>query len=305
MSGSNGARRAPRLAAGLLLVALMPVTCSAPSPPRKSPPSTLTLAGAEFFAPLLRAEVLAFQERYPDRDSIRIVTNGSAEGMEQLVNGEVSMSLLLRELTDLEANAAVQREGLSAYPVAWDAMAIIVHPDSPVEQISRTEIAAIYRGGIKSWGALGWRRGGSIIALIPGPRVGTFAYLQQAFLDGGDFDSTIFAPPTEAEVVDVVASRPNAIACVSQRFADERVRTLRVSPALGLPYVALDRETLLTRTYPLLRSVSIATQARPASTASDFITFVSGMDGQRIIARHGYAPAAVPIEIVRTSEEAE
>ena len=286
-------------------MALMSVTCSAPSPPRKSPPSTLTLAGTEFFAPLLRAEILAFQERYPDRDSIRILANGSAEGMEQLVNGEVAMSLLLRELTDLEANAAVQREGLSAYPVAWDAMAVIVHPDSPVEQISRTELSAIYKGELKTWAALGWRRGGEIIALTPGPRVGTFAFLQQAFLDGGDFDSTIYAPPTEPEVVDVVAERPNAIACVSQHFVDDRVRTLRISPALGLPYVALNRETLLTRTYPLLRSVSIAAKARPSSSASDFITFVSGMDGQRIIARHGYAPAAVPIEIVRTSEEAE
>ena len=305
MSGSNGARRAPRLAAGLLLVALVPVTCSAPSPPRKTPPSTLTLAGAEFFAPVLRAEILAFRERYPDRDSIRVLTNGSAEGMEQLVNGEVAMSLLLRELTDLEANAAVQRDGLSAFPVAWDAIAVIVNPKSPVEQISRTELSAIYRGEITSWDALGWRRGGAIVALTPGPTVGTFAHLQQALLDGGTFDSTIYAPPTEAEVVAAVAERPDAIACVSGHFVDARVRTLRVSPALGLPYVALDRETLLTRTYPLLRSVSIATPARPVSTASDFITFVSGMDGQRILARHGYAPAAVPIEIVRTSEEAE
>ena len=283
----------------------MPVTCSAPSPPRKSPPSTLTLAGAEFFAPLLRAEIMAFRERYPDRDSIRVLTNGSAEGMEQLVNGEVAMSLLLRELTDPEASAAVQRDGLSAFPVAWDAIAVIVNPESPVEQISKTELASIYRGELTGWSALGWRRGGDVIALTPGPRVGTFAYLTQAFLGGGEFDSTIYAPPSEPEVVNVVAERRNAIACVSQQFVDDRVKTLRVSPALGLPYVALDRETLLTRTYPLLRSIAIAAPAHPASTASDFITFVSGMDGQRIIARHGYAPAAVPIQIVRTSEEAE
>lgn len=254
---------------------------------------------------MLRAEILAFQDRYPGRDTIRVLTNGSAEGMEQLVNGEVAMSLLLREVTDPEVRAAVQGGGLSAFPVAWDAIAVVVNPASPVEQISRTELAAIYRGEITSWSALGWRRGGGLIALTPGPRVGTFSYLTQTLLEGGEFDSTIYAPPTEAEVVDVVAERENAIACVSRHYVDGRVRTLRVSPALGLPYVALDRETLLTRTYPLLRSISIATQANPAATASDFITFVSGMDGQRIIARHGYAPAAVPIEIVRTSEEAE
>jgi len=73
----------------------------------------------------------------------------------------------------------------------------------------------------------------------------------------------------------------------------------------GLPYVALDRETLLTKRYPLLRAISIATPAQPAETAGDFVNFVSGIDGQQIVARHGYAPATVPIRIVRTAEEAQ
>jgi ABC-type molybdate transport system substrate-binding protein len=62
---------------------------------------------------------------------------------------------------------------------------------------------------------------------------------------------------------------------------------------------------VLDRSYPLLRNIALATPAAPRQTASDFITFVSGVDGQRIVARHGYAPATVPIRIVRTAEEAE
>jgi hypothetical protein len=52
-----------------------------------------------------------------------------------------------------------------------------------------------------------------------------------------------------------------------------------------------------------MRPISIATSARPAATVVNFINFASGMDGQRIVARHGYAPAAVPVEIIRTAEE--
>jgi len=62
---------------------------------------------------------------------------------------------------------------------------------------------------------------------------------------------------------------------------------------------------LLTKRYPLLRAISIATPAQPAETAGDFVNFVSGIDGQQIVARHGYAPATVPIRIVRTAEEAQ
>ena len=259
-------------------------------------------------APLLRAEILAFQDRYPEADSIQLVADGSAEGMEQLVNGEVSMSLLLRELTDTEADAAVKREGLQAFTVAWDAVAVIVNPASPVEQISRTELGAIYAGELNAWGPLGWKAGGDLIALTSGPRLGIYGYIEQALLADRPYAATIYAPPSEQEVVDVVATRRNAIACVSRPIAEAagaKVKLLRVSQALGFPYVALDRETLLTKRYPLLRAISIATPARPAETAGNFINFVSGIDGQQIVARHGYAPATVPIRIVRTAEEAE
>ena len=292
----------------LVIVALACGSCSSPSPPRKSPSAPLTLAGAEYLEPLLRAEILAFRDRYPDSDSIRVVANGSAEGMEQLVNGEVAMSLLLRELTDPEVEAAVQREGLQAFPIAWDAVAVIVNPASPVQQISRTELAEVYSGRTTDWSSLGWRSGRDVIAMTVGPRLALYAYLQQTLLDGGPYAKTIYAPPSEEDVVEVVATRPNAIGCVSRPFAERagsRVRVLAVSQARGLPYVALNKETLVTRSYPLLRTVTIATPAKPAPTAGNFITFVSDIDGQRIAARHGYAPATVPIRIVRTAEEAE
>ncbi len=290
------------------MVALACGTCSSPSPPRKTPSPPLTLAGTEYLAPLFRAEIREFRDRYPDADSMVIRASGSAEGMEQLVNGEVSMSLLLRELTDPEVEAAIRREGMQAFAVAWDAVAVIVNPASPIEQISRTELAAVYRGETKEWASLGWRQGGEIIALTAGPRLGIYAYLEQALLGGDSYASTIYAPATEEEAAEVVATRRSAIACVSRPVAEgagSRVKTLQVSPALGLASVALTRETLFTRRYPLLKPISIATSAHPASTVSNFINFVSGMDGQRIIARHGYAPATVPIQIIRTDEGAE
>lgn len=306
MSGLHRASRVRHPWVALLVVALASGTCSSPSPPRKPHTAPLTLAGTEYLAPLFRAEILAFRDRYPDSDSIRIQANGSAEGMEQLVNGEVSMSLLLRELTDPEVDAAIKRNGLQGFTVAWDAVAVIVNPASPIEQISKSELGEIYGGSVTEWSSLGWNQGGQVIALTAGTRLGIFAYLQQALLGSGSYASTVYAPPTEDQVVEVVATRPNAIACVSRAYAERagaRVRVLRVSQAKGLPYVELSRESILTKQYPLLRSITIATPANPSSSTGTFIDFVSGMDGQQIVARFGYAPATVPIRIVRTVEE--
>ena len=225
--------------------------------------------------------------------------------MEQLVNGDVGMSVLMRDLTSPEVEAAVQREGLQTFPIAWDAVAVIVHPSSPIEQISRTELGDIYSGAITQWAPLGWRSGGEVIALTSGPRLGVYGYVEQALLGGASYAPTIYAPPSEEEVVEAVATRRNAIGCVSRPFADARVRVLRIAQAKGLPYIALTRETILAKSYPLLRSIGIATPAAPRTGASELITFISGVDGQAIVARHGYAPATVPIRIVRTAEEAE
>jgi len=287
------------------LVASCVGSCSSPSPPRETLPVSIVLAGAEHLVPLLRGEVLAFRDRYPKAAEIRIVPSGSAEGMEQLVNGEVTMSIMTRELTDPEVQAAVAREGLRAFPIAWDGVAAIVNPSSPVRQISRTELGAVYRGAIGDWSELGWKQGGAVIPLTSGPRLGLYEFIEQALLGGEPYGAGVYALKSEQEIVDVVATRPNAIACVSREFVDTRVRALAVSSAIGLPYIALDRETLVLRTYPLLRSISLCTRGNPADTATDFINFVTSMDGQQIVARYGYAPATVSVRVVRTAEEAQ
>jgi len=289
-----------------MLSALCLGSCSSPSPPRQTPPAPIVLAGAENLVPLLRSEIRAFRERNPEAAEIRIVPNGSAEGMEQLVNNEVTMSVLTRDLTDPEIKAAMQREGLNAIAFAWDAVAVIVHPRSPIQQISRTELGQIYRGVITDWGRLGFRKGGPIVPLTTGPRLGLYEFIHQSLLDGAPYGSGVYAEKTEAEIVDIVASRVDAIGCVSHGFVDGRVKVLALAPAKGFPYVALSRESLMLRTYPLLCGVSLCTRGvNPPATATDFINFVTSVDGQQIVSRFDYAPATVSVRIVRTAEEAQ
>jgi phosphate transport system substrate-binding protein len=255
--------------------------------------------------PLFRGLIGSFRDRFPDAAEIRIVANGSAEGMEQLVNSEVTMSVLTRELTDPEIEAAMQRQGLSAVAIAWDAVAVIVNPRSPVRQISRTELGQIYRGQITDWAELGFRQGGAIVPLTTGTRLGLYEFIQQALLEGAPYGTGVYAEKSEQEIVSVVSSRADAIGCVSRELVDDRVRALAVSSAKGFSYVPLTRETLMLKSYPLLRSVSICTRVKPPDTVTDFINFAASVDGQRIVARYGFAPGTVSVRVVRTAEEAQ
>jgi phosphate transport system substrate-binding protein len=180
-----------------------------------------------------------------------------------------------------------------------------VNPASPIEQLSRTELAQIYSGAVSDWSAFGWKQGGEIIAITGAPRLGLYSFGEQALLGGDAYARRVYALDTEEEIGRVVSRRRNAVALLSRPFVTDSVRALRLSPAKGFDYVPLTRASILERTYPLLRSVALATPSEPRRTAADFITFVSSVDGQRIVARHGYSPATVPIRIVRTVEDSE
>ena len=53
------------------------------------------------------------------------------------------MALLMRDLTDPEVEAAVTKDGLRSFPIAWDGVAVIVNPASPIEHLSRTELKSL------------------------------------------------------------------------------------------------------------------------------------------------------------------
>ncbi len=305
MKAIGRAKRLRLVGAAVVLGVMCLGSCSSPSPPRETLPAPIVLAGAEHLVPLLHGEIQAFRDLHPEAAEIRVVSSGSAEGMEQLVNNEVTMSVLTRELSDPEIKAAMEREGLNAFPFAWDAVAVIVNPRSPVQQISRTELGQIYRGAITDWADLGFRQGGAIVPLTTGPRLGLYEFIQQALLQGAAYGPSVYAEKSEPEIVNLVASRADAIGCVSRQFVDERVRAIGVSSAKGFPYAPLGRETLMLKTYPLLRGISLCTRGNPPVTATDFVNFVTGMDGQQIVTRFGYAPATVSVRIVRTAEEAQ
>ena len=77
---------------------------------------------------------------------------------------------------------------------------MIVNRSCPLEQISRSELGAVYSGTITRWAPLGWKGGGEVIAMTAGPRLGMHEYLRQALLGGAPYAPTVYAPATDGIV---------------------------------------------------------------------------------------------------------
>lgn len=81
---------------------------------------------------------------------------GSGSGIAAVLEGRCDIGLSSRDLKDAE-----RESGLVETVLAYDGIAIIVHPENPVSDLSLENIAKIYTGEIANWKEVGGRGRGN------------------------------------------------------------------------------------------------------------------------------------------------
>nr|WP_255458667.1 phosphate ABC transporter substrate-binding protein [Aliivibrio sp. SR45-2] len=106
-----------------------------------------TIAGSTSVSTLLEP----FIEQYNQTSSheIDLQSIGSSAGINMLVNNTVDLAISSRQLSSTEKST------LSSKIIAYDAIAIVVHPDNPITTLSADNIWKIYHGDITNWKELG------------------------------------------------------------------------------------------------------------------------------------------------------
>lgn len=109
---------------------------------------TLSISGSTSVAAVI--EVLAEQYRalHP-QVVIDIQQTGSGAGITAVTDGSCEIGMSSRPLSGEELSA-----GVMEIPIAWDGIAVIVHGDNPVEDLSAAQIREIFTGQITNWGML-------------------------------------------------------------------------------------------------------------------------------------------------------
>jgi len=205
-----------------------------------------------------------------------------------------------RDLTPEERRAAA-RAGLEleGYRFARDATVAIVHPSNPVENLAVSELSEIYEGKVANWQELGGA--GRIEPVIPGVETDVTNTFIQQVLGGRPIRAAVVYEDTDSGVVAEVARRPRAIGFVSLAAVREGVKTLRLSSLAGLPYWVPDAESVYRGDYPLTRFFNFYARPTGLKLVSGTITFVTSIDGQRIIHEAGLVPTGVQVRFVRRS----
>jgi phosphate transport system substrate-binding protein len=242
---------------------------------------------------------LAWAEAYQEVDptvSISVTGGGSGTGIAALINGTVDVANASRPMKAEEIEAA-QENGIDPHEfvVAIDALAVIVHPDNPVDELTIDELSDIYTGRITSWQEVGGNDA-PIVLLSRETNSGTHVYFLEEVVRKGDGDNTdIFAPqtllmPSSVGISSEIRRNPNAIGYDGLGYVTEHEKVIAVARNDDSPYVLPTVDTASDGSYPLARDLFMYSAGEPIEVIADYLDWIKGPEGQAIVALLGFVP---------------
>ncbi|WP_059396274.1 substrate-binding domain-containing protein [Pseudomonas putida] len=222
---------------------------------------------------------------------IDIAAHGSSTGFIALGRGDADLAAAsrpindsevrqLRALGDLRAAAAEQVIGL-------DGVAVIVHPDNPMPQLSTQQLAQIFSGQIQRWEQLGIA-GGAIHLYARDDNSGTFETFKALVLEPQHNELSVKAQRFESsdELAAQVATDRQAIG-FSSLAAVHGAKVLPVAEG-DAPAMLPERALVASEDYPLSRRLYFYLPANPKPQARALADFAQSPAGQAIVAQQGF-----------------
>jgi phosphate transport system substrate-binding protein len=229
--------------------------------------------------------------------AVAVTGGGSGTGISAMINGTVdlansSRAMRASEIEAAEANGVEPMEHI----VGFDALAVFLHADNPIDEITLAQLAAIYGEGgtAENWSDLGITvpgcSSGEIVRVSRQNNSGTYAYFRDAVLGENEYKLGSRDMHGSKDVVDLVEKTPCAIGYSGLAYANDHVKMPCIAGGDGTcvtPSVA----TALDGTYPIARPLFMYTAGEPTGAVKEYLDWIMSDEGQCIIIEKGYASA--------------
>jgi phosphate transport system substrate-binding protein len=238
----------------------------------------LTLAGSTSLQPVTERWADAYRARRPEL-FVSVQGGGSTAGVRAALAGAAHIGLSSRALTAAESSR------LRAVVVARDGIALVVHPDNPVRDLTLGQLRALYAGSVRDWSQLGGRAA-PITSITREEGSGTRAAFETLVMAGQTIASSTLVQDSAGAVRQMVGSDPAAVGYISIGLVDVTVK------ALLLDGTAASEASIDADKYPLVRPFLFALPQAREPNAEEFLAWVTGPDGRALLRHEGLLPPA-------------
>jgi phosphate transport system substrate-binding protein len=159
----------------------------------------------------------------------------------------------------------------------------VVHPRNPVKDLTIEQLSLIYQGKITNWKEVGGKDL-TIIVVSRDTSSGTYESWEKKVLSGAKVTPKAQLQASNGAVVQAVSKNKYAIGYIGLGYLNKSLKGLKVNG------VQASAKTALSGEYPVARPLFMFTDGAPTGEAANFINFLLGPQGQKIVKKEGFVP---------------
>ncbi len=236
----------------------------------------IIIAGSTSVQPFIEKVAEQYMEEHPG-SVINVQGGGSTAGIQATFNRTCNIGASSRDLKKSE-------KGLQIILIAVDGIAVIVHHDNVIDDLTVEQIQRIFSTEITNWQELG----GVDAEIIPVTREdgsGTRGSFEKMIMGDNAISDACLVQDSNGAVREIIATTPQGIGYISVGLVDEREKAVSINgikPTLS---------NLITCTYEFSRPFLLLLRESPTGEVQKFIDYVLSEKGQEILKKDGLIPA--------------
>jgi len=264
--------------------------------------TVITIKGSDTMVNLSQKWAEEYMKLHPEV-SIQVTGGGSGTGVASLLNKTTEIANSSRELKSAELDDA-KAKGVTpfVYQVALDGIAVIVHPESKVDNLTIQQVSDIFSGKITNWKSVG---GADMPITLYGREnsSGTYEFFKEHVLGKVDGKQVDYATSTQvlqgtAALGEAVARDKKGIGYGGVGYFAERndvkilhikkdENSIAISPAENNK---VNYDVIWSGDYSISRYLYCFTNGEATGKLKEFMDFIVSEEGQNVVRTMEYIP---------------
>ncbi len=250
---------------------------------------TMTVKGSDTMVILGQRWAEKYMQKHPEV-SIQVTGGGSGTGISALINGTTDICNSSRPMKQSERDKLKEKYGSRGVEIkcALDGLAVYVHQMNPIKELTLAQVKDIFTGKITNWKQLGGPNE-KIILYSRENNSGTYVYFKDEVLLGEDFARNAQHMPGTAALVNAVVKDKWSIGYGGAAYG-EGIKELPIRKDAKSPAYSPNMDNIRSGKYPISRFLYLYTRTRPTGAIKEYVDWILGDEGQKIVNEVGYYP---------------
>ena len=227
-----------------------------------------------------------------DQAEFSVTGGGSGTGIAALINKQTDIANSSRPMKEDEI-AEAKAKGVEPVPIVFsmDGLAVIVHENNPVKNLTVEQIGKIFTGEITNWSEVGGED--KAISLYGRQsNSGTYVFFMNRVVKG-DYSSAMKNMNGNSQIVEGVRADLTSIGYVAMGYIKgaSGIKALEVAETAAGPFISpTDIAKVKSGEYVLVRPLYQYFNGVPTGALRHFVDFVLSAEGQNLVEVAGFLP---------------